>query len=66
MGKEISAEQAKAMVEAEKQERGQKCLEALSKLLEKYRCAIVGVPRYAQDGTGGWKLVIDTNILAQD
>ncbi len=57
--------EAAALVEADKQRRVKAAAEAVQAALREHECDLVGVPRYVPDGAGGWKTVIDTQIMAR-
>lgn len=57
--------EAAQLVEADKQRRVQAAADAIQVALREHNCDLAGFPRWVPDGVGGWKTVIDTQIVAR-
>jgi len=62
---DMTPTEAAQLVEQDKQRRVKAAAEAVQAALQEHQCDLVGVPRYVPDGAGGWKTVIDTQIVAR-
>ena len=62
--KEITAEEAGRIVEAERDRRLKSCEAKIQRALQEHRCRLVALPRFIEDGNGGWRIVTLVQIQA--
>lgn len=65
MSETMTASEAAALVEQDKAQRVKATAERIQADLVDGQCDLVGTPRYVPDGAGGWKTVIDVQIVAR-
>lgn len=47
------------------QEAAEECAREVNVLLQRYGCVVVSRPNFVPDGIGGFRLVIETNIVSK-
>jgi len=62
---DMTPEEAMQLIEADKQTRLQAFGKVIEQAAQEFRCDLAGVPRYVPDGAGGWKTVVDMQIVAK-
>jgi len=62
---EVTMEEAKQVLEEEKQKRLVECGSKMQTLLKEYECQLLGVPQFELEN-GVWKLITTVQLLAEE
>lgn len=60
----MTADEAQKIIDAEKAERAQACLDEIKEMVQRYRCDVIGVPRYVA-APNGFVTVCDVQVVAK-
>jgi len=63
---ETTMEEAKQVLEEEKQKRLLECGGKLQALLKEYKCQLLGVPQFTLEKDGTWKILTAVELLAEE
>jgi hypothetical protein len=58
----ITIEEAKALMQQERDQRGQACNQAIQSILAKFNCALVAIPSITEDG----RVIARVQIIPRD
>lgn len=63
MSDQESTDDIEAKLKALQQQRLEACRAEIGQVLQKYKCALVGVPQYQQDNSGAWLTVVSVGVV---